>query len=207
MSIHQQTAYRHRTQLISMGNYRTKTSQRFLVLIMLLMLGLSTIARPKVKSKYISLYIPEVVVDSTLHKVLSQKAIPALETINHRSFTWMVFSTKSFWAWNELDDLVGAVWAIREGKYDNQGLGFMPKGFCVIGDKTVFFNKNAAKYIEKKTAGKVIIVKFNKDWTKRYWGEYDPIEVRIFQAQDNYKIMCMKAGGWEEFNNNDNIID
>lgn len=65
------------------------------------------------------------------------------------------FSAKSFWAWNELDDLVGAVWAIREGKYDNQGLGFMPKGFCVIGDKTVFFDKNAAQYIEKKRMGRL----------------------------------------------------
>lgn len=208
MSFHQQTVYRHRRQLISMENYRTRTSQRLLVLLILLMIGLSTIARQNVKSNYISLYIPEVVVDSALHKVLLQKAIPALKTINYRQFSWMVFSAKSFWAWNELDDLVGAVWAIREGKYDNQGLGFMPKGFCVIGDKTVFFDKNAAQYIEKKANGKVIVVKFNRDWTKRYWGDYDPSEIRIFQKQGDYKIMRMKVGGeWEECNNNDNVND
>lgn len=43
------------------------------MLILLLMIGLSTIARQNVKSNYISLYIPEVVVDSALHKVLLQK--------------------------------------------------------------------------------------------------------------------------------------
>lgn len=79
MNFHQKTNNRHRNQLMSTENYRTKKRQRILVLIMLMMLGLSTIARPKVKSKYNSLYIPEVVVDSTLHKVLLQKAIPALE--------------------------------------------------------------------------------------------------------------------------------
>lgn len=208
MNFHQKTNNRHRSQLMSTENYRTKKRQRILVLIMLMMLGLSTIARPKVKSKYNSLYIPEVVVDSTLHKVLLQKAIPALEITDQSPFSWMVFSTKSFWAWNELDNLVGSVWAIREGKYDNQGLGFMPKGFCIIGNKTVFFNKNAAQYIKKKANGKVIVVKFNRDWTKLYWGDYDPIEIRIFKRQSDYTIMRMKVGGeWEECNINNNVND
>ncbi len=84
----------------------------------------------------------------------------------------------------------------------------MPKGFCIIGDKTVFFNKNAAQYIKKKANGKVIVVKFNRDWTKLYWGDYDPIEIRIFKRQSDYTIMRMKVGGeWEECNINNNVND
>lgn len=101
-------------------------------------------SRPKSKQKYTIRRVPEVIVDSTIYNAL-HKAIPALEAYDYEPFTWMVFSNKSMYACDTTTNLVGAVWAIKDYKTDNQGLGRKLSGFCRFGSKTVFLAKKSGR--------------------------------------------------------------
>lgn len=109
----------------------------------------------------------------------------------------MVFSTKSMYACDTTTNLVGAVWAIKNLKIDNQGLDSRLRGFCRVGSKTVFFGEDAESYLKMRTKGDTIVVKITNDITKLYWGEFDPYEVKNIRTQDGYKFRLMgRDGEW-----------
>lgn len=94
-------------------------------------------------------------------------------------------------------NLVGAVWAIKNLKIDNQGLDSRLRGFCRVGSKTVFLGEDAESYLKMRTKGDTIVVKITNDITKLYWGEFDPYEVKIIRTQDGYKFRLMgRDGEW-----------
>lgn len=197
MSFHQRTSNRHRMQLMSTVYCRNKTVRYYFAVIVLI-LSVSAMAASQVRTKpgYTIRRVPEVIVDSTICDAL-QKAIPALEAHNSKPFTWMVFSNKSMYACDTTTNLVGAIWAIKDHRTDNQGLDHRLSGFCRFGSKTVFFSEEVGSHLKKKTNGETITLKFTNDMTKVYWGEFDPYEVKIIKSQDGYKIMLMyKDGEW-----------
>lgn len=198
MNIHQKTSNRHRMQLTSTAYCRNKTVWHYFAIAIVLIFSMSAMAtsRPKSKHKYRIRRIPEVILDSTIYEAI-HRAIPALEAHNSKPFTWMVFSTKSMYACDTTTNLVGAVWAIKDYKTDNQGLGRKLSGFCRFGSKTVFFSEEVGSHLKKKTNVETITLKFTNDITKVYWGEFDPYEVKIIDTRDGYKIRLMN-GEWAE---------
>ena len=198
MNIHQKTSNRHRMQLTSTAYCRNKTVWHYFAVAIVLIFSMSAMAtsRPKSKHKYRIRRIPEVILDSTIYEAI-HRAIPALEAHNSKPFTWMVFSTKSMYACDTTTNLVGAVWAIKAYKTDNQGLGRKLSGFCRFGSKTVFFSEEVGSHLKKKINGETITLKFTNDMTKVYWGEFDPYEVKIIKTQDGYKFRLMgRDGEW-----------
>ena len=150
------------------------------------MLGLSATAKRSSKSKYETYQIHEATVDSTMYDLLLQKAIPALETHADKPFCWMVFSTKSAYARDTTANLVGAVWPIKCERTENTALYYrIPKFFCKIGDKTVFFSESLPS-VKMKENGGVIVLRYFKDNFIR--GAYDPSEGKIIRTQNGYKI-------------------
>lgn len=105
------------------------------------MLGLSATAKRSSESKYETYQIHEAIVDSTMYDLLLYKAIPALEAHHiDQPFSWMVFSNKSAYARDTTTNLVGVVWPIKCDRTENIALYYrMPKFFCKIGTKIVFF--------------------------------------------------------------------
>ena len=198
MNIHQKTSNRHRMQLTSTAYCRNKTVWHYFAVAIVLIFSMSAMAtsRPKSKHKYRIRRIPEVILDSTIYEAI-HRAIPALEAHNSKPFTWMVFSTKSMYACDTTTNLVGAVWAIKNLKIDNQGLDSRLRGFCRVGSKTVFFGEDAESYLKMRTKGDTIVVKITNDITKLYCGEFDPYEVKIIRTQDGYKFRLMgRDGEW-----------
>lgn len=198
MSFHQRTCDQHKKQLTNMAYCRNKTVWYYFAVAIVLILSVSAMAASQVRTKpgYTIRRVPEVIVDSTICDAL-QKAIPALEAYSYNPFTWMVFSNKSMYACDTTTNLVGAVWAIKDYKTDNQGLGRKLSGFCRFGSKTVFFSEEVGSHLKKKTNGETITLKFTNDITKVYWGEFDPYEVKIIDTRDGYKIRLMN-GEWAE---------
>lgn len=181
-----------------MAYCRNKTVWHYFAVAIVLIFSMSAMAtsRPKSKHKYRIRRIPEVILDSTIYEAI-HRAIPALEAHNSKPFTWMVFSTKSMYACDTTTNLVGAVWAIKNLKIDNQGLDSRLRGFCRVGSKTVFFGEDAESYLKMRTKGDTIVVKITNDITKLYWGEFDPYEVKIIRTQDGYKFRLMgRDGEW-----------
>lgn len=179
-----------------MAYCRNKTVWYYFAVAIVLILSVSAMAASQVRTKpgYTIRRVPEVIVDSTICDAL-QKAIPALEAYSYNPFTWMVFSNKSMYACDTTTNLVGAVWAIKDYKTDNQGLGRKLSGFCRFGSKTVFFSEEVGSHLKKKINGETITLKFTNDMTKVYWGEFDPYEVKIIDTRDGYKIRLMN-GEW-----------
>ena len=198
MSFHQRTSDQHKKQLTNMAYCQNKTVWYYFAVAIVLIFSVSAMAtsRPKSKQKYTIRRVPEVIVDSTIYNAL-HKAIPALEAYDYEPFTWMVFSNKSMYACDTTTNLVGAVWAIKNLKIDNQGLDSRLRGFCRVGSKTVFFGEDAESYLKMRTKGDTIVVKITNDITKLYWGEFDPYEVKIIRTQDGYKFRLMgRDGEW-----------
>ena len=140
MSFHQRTSDQHKKQLTNMAYCRNKTVWYYFAVAIVLIFSVSAMAtsRPRTKPGYTIRRVPEVIVDSTICDAL-QKAIPALEAYSYNPFTWMVFSNKSMYACDTTTNLVGAIWAIKDHRTDNQALDHRLSGFCRFGSKTVFF--------------------------------------------------------------------
>ena len=173
-----------------MAYCQNKTVWYYFAVAIVLIFSVSAMAtsRPKSKQKYTIRRVPEVIVDSTIYNAL-HKAIPALEAYDYEPFTWMVFSNKSMYACDTTTNLVGAVWAIKDYKTDNQGLGRKLSGFCRFGSKTVFFSEEVGSHLKKKINGETM--------SKVYWGDFDAYEVKIIDTRDGYKIRLMN-GEWAE---------
>ncbi len=146
MSFHQRTNNRHRRQLTNMVYCRNKTVWHYFAIAIVLIFSVSAMAtsRPRTKLGYTIRRVPEVIVDSTIYEAL-HKAIPVLEAHRYNPFTWMVFSNKSMYACDTTTNLVGAVWAIKDHRTDNQGLGRKLSGFCRFGSKIVFLAKKSGR--------------------------------------------------------------
>ncbi len=181
-----------------MASCQNKTVWYYFAVAIVLIFSVSAMAtsRPRTKPGYTIRRVPEVIVDSTIYEAL-HKAIPVLEAYSYNQFTWMVFSNKSMYACDTTTNLVGAVWAIKDHRTDNQGLDQRQSGFCRFGSKTVFFGEEVGSHLKKKTNGETITLKFTNDITKVYWGEFDPYEVKIIDTRDGYKIRLMN-GEWAE---------
>lgn len=187
MSIHQRTSHRHKKLLTNMGNCRNNRLYYVYIAVIILMLGLSATAKRSSKSKYETYQIHEATVDSTMYDLLLHKAIPALEAHHiNQPFSWMVFSNKSAYVRDTTANLVGAVWSIECEETENVALYYrIPKFFCKVGTKIVFFSESLPN-IKMKKNGSVIVLRYLKDIFIR--GAYDPDEGKIIRTQNGYKI-------------------
>lgn len=186
MSIHQRTSHRHKRQLINMESCRNNRLYYVYITVIILILDLSAIAKCPSKSKYDTYQIHEAMVDSTMYDMLLHKAIPALEKHTDDSFCWMFFSTKSAYARDTTANLVGAVWPIECEDTENIALYYrIPKFFCKIGSKIVFFSDSLPN-IKMEENGSTIVLRYLKDNFIR--GAYDPDEGKIIRTQNGYKI-------------------
>lgn len=156
------------------------------ITVIILILDLSAIAKCPSMSKYDTCQIHEAMVDSTMYDMLLHKAIPALEKHTDDSFCWMFFSTKSAYARDTTANLVGAVWPIECEETENIALYYrIPKFFCKIGTKIVFFSDSLPN-IKMEENGSTIVLRYLKDNFIR--GAYDPDEGKIIRTQNGYKI-------------------
>ncbi|CDE57547.1 unknown [Prevotella sp. CAG:873] len=186
MSIHQRTSHRHKRQLKNMESCRNNRLYYVYITVIILILDLSAIAKCPSKSKYDTYQIHEAMVDSTMYDMLLHKAIPALEKHTDDSFCWMFFSTKSAYARDTTANLVGAVWPIECEDTENIALYYrIPKFFCKIGTKIVFFSDSLPN-IKMEENGSTIVLRYLKDNFIR--GAYDPDEGKIIRTQNGYKI-------------------
>ena len=187
MSIHQWMSHRHKKLLTNMESCRNNRLYYVYIAVITLILGLSATAKRSSKSKYETYQIHEATVDSTMYDLLLHNAIPALEAHHiNQPFSWMVFSTKSAYARDTTSNLVGAVWPIGCERTENIALYYrMPKFFCKIGTKIVFFSESLPN-IKMKKNGSVIVLRYLKDNFIR--GAYDPDEGKIIRTQNGYKI-------------------
>lgn len=186
MSIYQRTSHRHKRQLINMESCRNNRLYYVYITVIILILDLSAIAKCPSKSKYDTYQIHEAMVDSTMYDMLLHKAIPALEKHTDDSFCWMFFSTKSAYARDTTANLVGAVWPIECEETENIALYYrIPKFFCKIGSKIVFFSDSLPN-IKMEENGSTIVLRYLKDNFIR--GAYDPDEGKIIRTQNGYKI-------------------
>lgn len=173
-----------------MGNYQTKKLQHVCAVVVVLMLGLSAIAKQRPKSKYEIRHIPEVAVDSAIRYVLLQEVIPALEAHSYKPFSWMRFSSKDFFSGysDTTKNLVGAVWAIDDSRFENHNLYCFEGGFCKIGEKTVFFSDTTAPYVKKIRNPKYITIKYLNAKIVHIC-DFDPDVIRIVRSADGYKVI------------------
>lgn len=186
MSIHQRTSHRHKRQLKNMESCRNNRLYYVYITVIILILDLSAIAKCPSKSKYDTYQIHEAMVDSTMYDMLLHKTIPALEKHTDDSFCWMFFSTKSAYARDTTANLVGAVWPIECEDTENIALYYrIPKFFCKIGTKIVFFSDSLPN-IKMEENGSTIVLRYLKDNFIR--GAYDPDEGKIIRTQNGYKI-------------------
>ena len=186
MSIHQRMSHRHKRQLKNMESCRNNRLYYVYITVIILILDLSAIAKCPSKSKYDTYQIHEAMVDSTMYDMLLHKAIPALEKHTDDSFCWMFFSTKSAYARDTTANLVGAVWPIECEDTENIALYYrIPKFFCKIGTKIVFFSDSLPN-IKMEENGSTIVLRYLKDNFIR--GAYDPDEGKIIRTQNGYKI-------------------
>lgn len=186
MNIHQKMSHRHKRQLTNMESCRNNRLYYVYITVIILILDLSATAKRPSVSKYDTYQIHEAMVDSTMYDMLLHKAIPALEKHTDDSFCWMFFSTKSAYARDTTANLVGAVWPIECEDTENIALYYrIPKFFCKIGTKIVFFSDSLPN-IKMEENGNTIVLRYLKDNFIR--GAYDPDEGKIIRTQNGYKI-------------------
>ena len=173
-----------------MGNYQTKKLQHIFAVAVVLVLGLSAIAKQKPKNKYEIRHIPEVTVDSAIREVLLQEVIPALEAHSYRPFSWMCFVPRDFFSGytEPTPNLVGSAYIIDNSRFENPNLYFFEGGFCKIGGKTVFFKDTAAPYVKRISKTKYITLKYLNARIVHI-ADFDPDVIRIVRSADGYKVI------------------